>query len=319
MTKVSVGIDIGGTNIAYGLVDNQANVLFQNSIPTKDFPTAEDFAKNMAAKINEAIKSVGNVELVGIGIGAPNGNYYNGTIEYAPNLKWKGVIKLKDLFSQFFNVPVIVTNDANAATIGEMIYGGAKGLKDFILITLGTGLGSGIVANGELIYGFDGFAGEIGHTFVYLNSDRECGCGRKGCLETYASATGICRTVFELMGRTMLPSELRNIPYNQLTAAMISDAAKKGDKLALEAFDVTGKLLGIKLADSVAHTTPEAIFLFGGLANAGDLIFKPTQKYFEENLLTIYKNKIKILPSSLNEKNGAILGSAALIWKANKN
>lgn len=317
MKEVSVGIDIGGTNIAYGIVDEKGNVLFQSSVPTKTYKTAEACVKEMTDKINEALKSCKeDVKLIGIGIGAPNGNYYNGTIEFAPNLEWKGVVKLKEMFGANFNgLPVIVTNDANAATIGEMIYGGAKGMKDFILITLGTGLGSGIVASGELIYGHDGFAGEIGHTFVYLNEGRQCGCGRKGCLETYASATGIKRTIFELLCNSIEPSELRSVTYNDLTAAMISDAAKKGDKIAKEAFEFTGKILGMKLADSVAHTTPSAIFLFGGLANAGELIFEPTRRHFEANVLNIFKNKVKIIPSELKETNGAILGSAALVWK----
>jgi len=316
MKEVSVGMDIGGTNIAYGLVDRSGNVLFSDSVPTATFKSADICVTQMSEKINLAVKSLNDVKLIGIGIGAPNGNYYNGTIEYAPNLKWQGVIRLKEMFGKnFLSLPVIVTNDANAATIGEMIYGGAKGMNNFILITLGTGLGSGIVANGKMIYGHDGFAGEIGHTFVYLNDGRECGCGRKGCLETYCSATGIKRTVFELLGNSIEASELRNISFNDLTAAMISNAAKNGDKIALRAFDITGRILGIKLADSVAHTSPEAIFLFGGLANAGELIFEPTRKYFEENVLNIFKNKVKILPSELNETNGAILGSAALVWK----
>jgi len=314
MKKVSIGIDIGGTNSAYGIVDKDANVLYSGSFPTKNYPKVNEFVSALGVALRDALKKAGSVELVGIGIGAPNGNFYKGTIEHAPNLDWKGIIPLAELVSKEMGVPAVLTNDANAAAIGEMIYGGARGMKDFIVITLGTGLGSGLVANGELIYGHDGFAGEIGHTIVDING-RTCGCGRKGCLETYASATGIKRTVAELLANSIEPSVLRTIPYNDITAAMISEAAHKGDKIALEAYDYTGKILGIKLADAVAHTSPEAIFLFGGLAKAGDLIFKPTLKYFEENVLVIFKNKIKILPSHLNETNGAILGSAALAWK----
>ncbi len=315
MQEISVGIDIGGTNSAYGLVNKNGKIVFQDSMPTRGYAKVEDFVKALSLKINDAIKKAGDVKIIGIGIGAPNGNYYTGTIEYAPNLEWKGIIPLAKMFQESMGVPAVLTNDANAAAIGEMIYGGAKGMRDFIVITLGTGLGSGIVANGDVIYGFDGFAGEVGHTLVCTEGGRECGCGRNGCLEAYASATGIRRTVFELLGTTNHPSVFRDVTFNNLTAAMISEAALKGDKIAQVAFESTGRILGIKLADSVAYTTPKAIFLFGGLAKAGNLIFEPTIRHFEANLLNIYKNKIKILPSELNESNGAILGSAALVWK----
>jgi glucokinase len=229
----------------------------------------------------------------------------------APNLTWKGEIKLAELFKEIFELPVVLTNDANAAALGEMIYGGAKNMKDFIMITLGTGLGSGLVVNGKMVYGHDGFAGELGHVTVDING-RQCACGKKGCLETYASATGIERTAFELMATEIDESELRKYSFDELDAKMISEAALKGDTLALKAFDYTGKLLGLKLADAVAHTSPEAIFLFGGLAAAKDLIFLPTIKYFEQFLLPIYRNKIQILPSALQDKNIAVLGAAAL-------
>jgi glucokinase len=229
-------------------------------------------------------------------------------------LSWKGVVPLVSLFKQYFDVPVFLTNDANAAAIGEMIFGGAKNMNDFIVITLGTGLGSGIVANGKLVYGHDGFAGELGHTTVNYNG-RQCGCGKKGCLETYASATGIKRTIFKLLADSLEPSELRSVCFNDLTAEMITKAAKKGDKIALDAFEYTGSILGRKLAESVAYTSPEAIFLFGGLAKAEDFILEPTRRHMEANLLPIYKTKIKVVLSGMTEVNAAVMGSAALAWK----
>ncbi len=249
----------------------------------------------------------------GVGIGAPNGNYYNGTIEFAPNLRWKGIIPIAALFQKLTPLPVKVTNDANAAAIGEMVYGGAKGMRDFVVITLGTGLGSGIVANGELVYGHDGFAGELGHTIVDPNG-RQCGCGRRGCLETYASAPGIKRTVFALLADSTAESKMRSISYDGLNAAMVSQFAAEGDPIARAAFEFTGNILGIKLADAIAHTSPEAIFLFGGLANAGELIFDPTRRSMEEHVLKIFQNKVKLLPSGLKDKNVAVLGASALLW-----
>jgi glucokinase len=275
--------------------------------------SAKDFFQRMYNQSESLIKSLKEkVRLVGIGIGAPNANYYKGTIEQPPNLSWEFVNVVEEVH-RFYDIPVAVTNDANAAALGEMLFGAAKGMKDFIVITLGTGLGSGIVSNGSLIYGADGFAGEIGHTIVDPDG-RVCGCGRKGCLETYASASGICRTVFELLCNRTDPSELRSIDFNHLTSKHISDAAGRGDRIALEAFEFTGRILGMKLADSIEHTSPEAIILFGGLAGAGDLIFKPTKRYMEEYLLAIFKNKVKLLPSGLTEGNSAILGASALIW-----
>ena len=251
-------------------------------------------------------------ELVGIGIGAPNANFHKGTIEHPPNLEWEHV-EVRSELSKFFDVPSAVTNDAKAAAIGEMLFGAAQGMRDFILITLGTGLGSGIVSNGELVYGADGFAGEIGHTIVDANG-RVCGCGRRGCLEAYCSATGACRTALELMSDTMAPSALRSISPASLTAEMISEAAHKGDQLALLAFERTGRTLGAKLSDSVAHLSPEAIIFAGGLASAWDLFIDPLRSSFEEHLFPIYRNKIKILQSKLIEGNPAVLGASALIW-----
>ena len=311
--KVAIGIDIGGTNSAFGFVDVFGKCIYESSIPTRSEQNADQLFERLFIEIDKSFKKFEKeYELVGIGIGAPNGNYYKGTVEYPPNLSW-GNVNVIDLVKKHSSLPCVITNDANAAALGEMIFGAAKGMKNFIVITLGTGLGSGIVVNGELVYGADGFAGEIGHTIVDPNG-RECGCGRKGCLETYSSATGICRTVKELIETTDTPSELRKIPPNNLTAKDIADAANRGDKLALEAFDYTSKILGLKLADSVAHLSPEAIILFGGLALAGDLIFVPTKRYMEEYMLNIFKNKVKLIPSGLPDGNSAVLGSSALIW-----
>ncbi len=312
-TNVAVGIDIGGTNTVFGFVDKEGNLVYESSILTNSHEKAEFLFDRLFKKIELDFKNFSNeFELIGIGIGAPNANYYKGTVENPPNLKW-GMVKVIEIVKKYSLLPAAITNDANAAAIGEMKFGAANGMRDFIVITLGTGLGSGIVSNGELIYGDDGFAGEIGHT-IYDPNGRQCGCGRKGCLETYASASGIKRTVFELLCNSNLPSELRSISFNDLTSKLIYEAAVRGDQIANEAFDYTGKVLGTKLADSVAHTSPEAIILFGGLAASGDLIFNPTKKYMEENLLNIFKNKVKLLPSKLLNVNTAVLGAAALIW-----
>lgn len=253
------------------------------------------------------------LEMAGIGIGAPNGNFYRGTIEYAPNLHWPGIVPLAEMFRECLQLPAVLTNDANAAAIGEMLFGSARGMKDFIVMTLGTGVGSGIVVNGALVYGHDGFAGEIGHT-IFDPNGRKCNCGRKGCLETYTSATGVCHTARELLRRDERASVLRSLDAAQLTAADIAQAAEQGDALALEVFEITGEILGLKLADAVAHTSPEAIFLFGGLANAGSLIFEPTQRHMERQMLNIFKGKVKLLPSGLRGGKVAVLGAAALAW-----
>ena len=313
-TEVVLGIDIGGTNTAFGYVDCNGNLIAEAVIATEAHRPAEEFFERLHAEAENLFASKkGELKLVGIGLGAPNGNYYKGTIEQPPNLSWKYVDVVTTL-KRWYSIPVALTNDANAAALGEMLFGAAKGMKDFIVITLGTGLGSGIVANGELIYGHDGFAGEIGHTIVDPNG-RKCGCGRRGCLETYASASGICRTVEELLKASEQSSELLEISLENMTSKRIFEAAQRGDKLALEAFELTGKYLGLKLADSVAYTSPEAIILFGGLAAARDFIFTPTKKYMEEYLLGIFKNKVRLLPSGLPKGNSAILGAAALIWK----
>ncbi len=317
MKKRVIGIDIGGTFTKYGFVCEDGSLTHEGSISSDKYPEIEDFLRELYIRTRQIIEKE-HFEIVGVGVGAPNGNYYTGKIEFAPNLLWKGIIDLAGLLKKHFSVPVIVTNDANAAALGELIYGGGQGMKHFIMITLGTGLGSGFIVDGKLVYGHDGFAGELGHT-VAVPEGRQCACGKKGCLETYVSASGIKRTMYKMIASETEPSELRSVSFNDLDAKMISEAAKKGDPLALKAFDYTGKMLGLKLADAVAHTSPEAIFLFGGLSSAGDLIFEPTKRYMEHYLLPVYRNKIKLLPSALQDKNIAVLGAGALIWNEIKN
>jgi len=312
---VVIGIDIGGTFTKYGLVDREGNMYVDDSVSTEAFDNAEEFIAFLHREILTAIENTGRkFNIRGVGIGAPNGNYYNGRIEFAPNLKWKGVIELAAIVEKQFGIPAVLTNDANAAALGEMIFGGAQGMKNFVMITLGTGLGSGLVVNGDLVYGHDGFAGELGHVVVTVGG-RQCGCTKRGCLETYVSANGIKRTVFKLLGEEIVPSRFRDVTFNQLEPKHITHAANEGDQIAIRAYEYTGELLGRSLANTVAHTSPEAIFLFGGLALAGKWIFEPTRKAMEENLLPIFRNKIKILPSALLDKNIAVMGSAALIWK----
>ena len=314
--KVVVGIDIGGTNTVFGFVDREGNILAEDRLKTSHYDEAAVYVAALYEKIMVTRQKIqGDIEIIGFGIGAPMGNINKGTIEYSANLPWKGIIPLADLFKQYTNLPVAVTNDANAAAVGEMIYGGAKNMKNFVVITLGTGLGSGFVIDGKLLYGHDGFAGELGHTAIRPGpSNRECDCGRKGCLETYVSATGLKRTLLKIMADSIEPSELRKYSFDELDAELIHEAAKRGDHLAKRAFLHTGRMLGFKLADVVAHTNPEAIFLFGGLALAKELIFEPAREFMEENLLHIYKGKVKLLPSELSTQNAAVLGASSLIW-----
>ncbi len=316
--KLAVGIDIGGTNTVFGFVDRKGNIIAEGRMSTINYEKAEGFIAALYEKIVATGKKISEeFELLGFGIGAPMGNINKGTIEYSAALPWKGIIPLSEIFHTHTELPVIVTNDANAAAVGEMIYGGAKGMKNFVVITLGTGLGSGFVVDGKLMYGHDGFAGELGHTPVSMEpSERECGCGKKGCLETYVSATGLKRTFIKILADSRQPSEFRKLSYDAIDARLIFNAAKKGDKLAIKAFERTGKILGYKLADVVSHTSPEAIFLFGGLAMAKDLIFKPAIKYMEEYLLSIYNGKVKLLPSKLNTRNAAVLGASSLVWSS---
>ncbi len=331
MKKLSFGIDIGGINTAIGIVDQEGEIYAEGGIKTADFPRFDDYPKyieTLTAAMRALLAKVDfEFELIGIGIGAPNASFHSGCIEQPANL-WKyqannvGLNEearifhiVEDIRKEFPEaVHVAVTNDANAATIGEMIFGNAKGMKDFIMITLGTGLGSGFVSNGEMIYGHDGFAGEFGHVTVERGG-RACGCGRKGCLETYVSATGIKRTAFEMMATTNTPSELRNIPFKEFDALDITLAAKNNDPLALEIFRYTGEVLGRALADVCTITSPEAIILFGGLAKAGELLFEPTKRYMEENMLFTFRNKVMLLPSGIQDKNTAVIGASALVWQ----
>ncbi len=308
---LAVGIDIGGTNTVFGLVDYLGNCVSHDSIKTSHFELVEDFVDAVCLKLTKLIADQADAEIIGVGIGAPNGNYFSGNIEFAPNLNWKGIIPLSRLFEEQLNIPTTLTNDANAAALGERIYGAAKGVDNFVMVTLGTGLGSGFVVNGDLVYGHDGFAGELGHTIVEKNG-RLCGCGRRGCLETYVSATGIVKSAKEFLKKSS-NSSLSDLQF--ITSKSISDAAIAGDKLALEIFDFTAEKLGLSLANTIAISSPKLIVLFGGLAQSGDLLIKPTKKYLEEYVLSIYKNKIEIVPSKLNASDAAILGASALAWK----
>ena len=303
------GIDIGGTNTVYGLVDVAGICVASDEISTKD--TAEELFSDLAAGLEKLLYQQNNGALKGIGIGAPNANYYTGMLEDPPNLPWKSV-NIVDLMGSKIHVPVAVTNDANAAAIGEKLYGAGKDINHFIVITLGTGLGSGIVTNGKILHGAFGHAGEIGHMNVYPKG-RLCGCGRRGCLETYVSASGICRTASELIAKNPIKSLIHGVSPRELTPKMLCDFATDGDRIARQAFAKTGKILGSKLADVMAVTEPEYIYLFGGLANAGDLLLSPTRKAFEKHLLPIYRGKTKIVLSGLQGKNIAVLGAAALI------
>lgn len=310
--KVAAGIDIGGTNTVFGFVDQSGKVVFKDEVKTKYFCKADSLVDTLSKKIKQQLEQEGSWELIGIGIGAPNGNYFKGTIEYAPNLDWEGIIPFVDYFNSYFDLPIILTNDANAAAIGEMLFGVAKGQKDFLMVTLGTGLGSGFVSNGDLIYGHDGFAGELGHTIIELNG-RKCGCGRNGCLETYASATGIVRTAQQWIPEN--PYSILN-RYNQqeLSSRIIAEAAEEGDLLALKIFDFTAEKLALGLANAVAITSPKMIVFYGGLANAGDILMKPLKKHFEATLQNLFQNKVDLKISGLNDGNAAVLGASALVW-----
>ncbi len=315
---LAIGIDIGGTGTKFGIVDRNGNLLFSSDISTRKHPGIEGFIDDLHANLDQLIQKAGGIgRIKGIGVGAPNGNYYTGTIEYAPNLPWKGVIPLAKLIENKFKLPVVLTNDANAAALGEMMYGAAKGMKDFIMITLGTGVGSGIVANGHLIYGHDGFAGELGHTIIIPDGRLHSGTGKHGSLESYASATGVMLTAQEMLEKSKKASLLRKVPKDKLDSKAVYDAAMEGDELAKEIFDYTGKILGLALANFVMFSSPEAIILFGGLTKAGDLILKPTREHMEENLIQVFQNKVKILVSHLKESDAAILGASALVWEMN--
>lgn len=312
-----VGIDIGGTNTVFGIVDARGVVLASSSIKTAKHSNINDYIDELHRELSKLIDAAGATDKIhGIGIGAPNANYFTGTIEDGVNLPWPTPIPLAQMVSEKFGIPVAVTNDANAAAIGEMTYGAARGLKDFIMITLGTGVGSGIVINGQLVYGHDGFAGELGHMIVKRTNGRLCGCGRTGCLEAYCSATGVARTAREFLEIRTDPSILRNIPVDEITSKDVYDAAIAGDRLAKDIFDYTGDILGAALADMTVFSAPEAFIIFGGLAKSGDLLMKPLKNSMEKNMLGIWKNKVQILPSELKEADAAVLGASALGWEA---
>jgi len=310
------GIDIGGQTSKIGIVDARGAVLTQTAIRTDTHTDVNLYIEDLCNALKKLSKEVGGMEMIrGIGIGAPNGNYYTGTIENAVNLVWGGnnMIPFAQLMNDKLGIPIALTNDANAAAVGEMTYGVARGMKNFIMITLGTGVGSGIVINGEVVYGHDGFAGELGHTTSVRYNGRLCNCGRTGCLETYASAIGLARTAREWLETSDVSSFLRSVP-DVITSKDVFDAAIEGDELAIKVFEYTGKKLGESFADFVAFSAPEAIVLFGGLARAGDLLLKPIEYHMNDNLLSLWKNKIKVVFSQLKESDAAILGASALAW-----
>ena len=312
-----IGLDLGGTNSVFGIVDSRGDIKATTAIKTQAYDNVEDYVNACVDALHIIIDQVGGIEKIkAMGIGAPNANYYKGTIEHAPNLVWgKGVVPLADMLSQSLGIPVAMTNDANAAAIGEMAYGVARGMKNFIVITLGTGVGSGIVVNGELVYGSDGFAGELGHVTMVRGEDgRQCGCGRKGCLEAYCSATGVARTAREILAKTSEPSLLRDIKPEELTSLDVSIAAGKGDKVANEIFEFTGKMLGEACADFTAFSSPQAFIFFGGLVRAGDLIMEPIKKAYDAHVLNIFKGKAQFLVSGLEGASAAVLGASAIGW-----
>ncbi|MBD5249923.1 MAG: ROK family protein [Bacteroides sp.] len=312
-----VGIDIGGTNTVFGIVDARGVVIASSSIKTQQYADVNDYIDELYKAIMRLLEAHNAVDKIhGIGIGAPNANYYTGMIERLVNIPWPTPLPLAKMVSDKFGIPVAITNDANAAAIGEMTYGAARGLKNFIMITLGTGVGSGIVINGQVVYGHDGFAGELGHVIMKRNNGRLCGCGRTGCLEAYCSASGVARTAREFLEIRNDDSKLRDIPLDQITSKDVYDAAIAGDPLAKEIFQFTGNMLGEAFADFTVFSSPEAIILFGGLAKSGELLMKPIRESMERNMFPAFKGKVKILPSELKEADAAILGASALGWEA---
>lgn len=314
--EFAIGIDIGGTNTKYGIVNHRGDIIVSGEIKTDDYPTIENFIDGLHEKLVPLIEEhVGNGTVKGIGIGAPNGNYYTGTIEYAPNLHWKGVVPMTKLVTEKFKLPSALTNDANAAAVGEMNYGAARGMRDFIMITLGTGVGSGIVANGQLILGHDGFAGELGHTIIRPGGRKHWSTALDGSLEAYCSATGIAITARELLEERKEDSSLRQYNSKDINSKTVYDCAVKGDMLATEVYRFTGQILGEALANFIMFSSPQAIILFGGVIKAGDLILEPTREHMEKNLLPIFQNKVKLIFSELKEADAAILGASALVWE----
>ena len=313
MKDVVAGVDIGGTNIIFGLVDKSGNVIAEERLKTVEFPDIKDYISAQHAAINKMVDGNPGHRLIGLGVGAPNANYHKGTIELAPNLAWKGIVPLAEYLKEKIRVPVIITNDANAAAMGEMIFGGAKEMRDFIVLTLGTGLGSGIVVNGEVVYGHTGFAGELGHTII-VPGGRECGCGRRGCYETYASASGLVRSVLKLLSERREESALRDLPPSELTSKIVVEEAGKGDTIAIEAINYTAEMLALGIINAITFSSPEAVFLFGGLVKAGEMLLAPVRKYVDQNVMPIFRGRVKILPSGISETNAAVLGAAALAW-----
>lgn len=312
-----LGIDIGGTNSVFGIVDARGMVVASSSIKTQKHSNIDDYIDELYTEATRLIEANDVTDKIhGIGIGAPNANYFTGVIEDGVNLPWPTPIPLAKLVSEKFGIPVAITNDANAAAIGEMTYGAARGIKDFIMITLGTGVGSGIVINGQLVYGHDGFAGELGHIIVKRNNGRLCGCGRTGCLEAYCSATGVARTAREFLEIRSDESSLRNLPIEDITSKDVFDAANAGDQLAKDVFEYTGKILGEAFADFTVFSSPQAIILFGGLAKSGEMLLKPLRNAMEKNMMGIFKGKVKVLLSELKEADAAVLGASALGWEA---
>lgn len=312
--NLTVGIDIGGTNTVIGFVDYEGKFICESSIKTNSSESFDKFIVRLTTTINKMLtESAVNYTIAGIGIAAPCGNYFEGTIEAPSNINW-GIVNIVEELKQYFDVPIAVTNDANAAAMGEQIFGKAKGMRNFIVLTLGTGVGSGIVIDETILYGENGLAGELGHAIVDPNG-RKCSCGKRGCLETYISANGFKRTVFELIGSHDYDSDLKNISFNEITAKNISDLALKGDLLAIKTFEFSGEILGRALADAVAYLDPQAIILFGGLVNAGDLLLKPTEVSFQKHLLGLYKGKVKLLSSDLQNGKAAVLGASSLVLK----
>ena len=313
-----IGLDLGGTNSVFGIVDTRGEIKATTAIKTQGFDKVEDYVEASVTALQPIIEQVGGIENIkAMGIGAPNGNYYKGTIEFAPNLTWghNGIVPLADMFSEKLGIPVALTNDANAAALGEMIYGVARGMKNFIVLTLGTGVGSGIVINGQLVYGHDGFAGELGHVIMRRENGRSCGCGRHGCLEAYCSATGVARSAREFLLNTDEPSLLRDMNPDDITSLDVSIAASKGDKLALRVYEFTGQMLGEACADFAAFSSPEAFIFFGGLTKAGDLIMEPIKRSYNERVMQIFKGKAQFLISGLDGSSAAVLGASAIGWE----
>ena len=314
-----IGLDLGGTNSVFGIVDARGDIKATTAIKTQGYDKVEDYVDACVDALQVIIDQVGGIDTIkAMGIGAPNGNYYTGTIEFAPNLPWAhdGIVPLAQMFSDRLNgIPVGLTNDANAAAVGEMIYGVARGMKNFIVITLGTGVGSGIVINGQLVYGCDGFAGELGHVTMVREGGRVCGCGRQGCLECYCSATGVARSAREILQKTPEPSLLREMDPEQITSLDVSIAASKGDALAKHIYEFTGDMLGKACADFAAFSSPEAFIFFGGMTKAGDLIMKPIEESYNKHVLKIFKGKAKFLVSGLDGSSAAVLGASAIGWE----